>query len=149
MTLKGVAAKLEQLPRTIVEEAVKRFDEAAKAAAARALHGSTTMNLHTRKGRRPVKMGTKSNLTGSGAHVTVFINGTPSAQWRWLEDGTKGHQEGKGRTLAAPSYSHPIKGPISHPGSKGQKVWTRAINDFNKDVHEIAATNLRKALHDG
>lgn len=146
MALKGVAAKLEALPRDIIDASVRRFDDIAKAAVSRAI-GGTTMNIHTRKGRRPVKMGTKSNVTGSGAHVSVFINGTPSAQWTWLETGTKRHEIGKGRTLAAPTYDHPIKGPISHPGSRGQHVWTKAVDDFQNEVHDIGIKNLRKAIN--
>lgn len=145
--LAGVAAKLEQLPRVVVEDALAKFKEIALAEVTKAI-GSTTMHMHVRRGRRvPVKFDVSTNLSGSGALVNGYANGKPAAVWVWIEDGTKPHMEGKGRTLSAPTYDHPVKGPIHHPGTTGKQTWTKAIAEFRQQLPELALTDLRKAIN--
>jgi hypothetical protein len=94
-------------------------------------------------------MGTKSEM----GHSVLFIEGTPKAQWTWIEEGTKPHSIPKGRGkrarstfLKSPSYGHPIRGPIMHHGSRGQRAWTRAVEEFRAEYPEIVTTQVKKAL---
>lgn len=149
MTLKGVAARLEQLPRVVIDDALEAFADIVRAEVTKAI-GSDTMRLHVRGGRRvPVRIEVTGTVRGSGASVDAFVNGKPAGIWVWLEDGTKAHLEGKGRTLAAPSYDHPVKGPIRHPGSTGKRVWSKAVAEFRTQFPDIAIADLRKAVGDG
>lgn len=143
--LTGVAARLEKLPRVIVDDAMKAFEKTAMDQVVRAI-GSETMHMHTRRGRRPVKLSVVTNVSGSGALINGFANGRPSGVWTWLESGTKPHQEGRGSYLKAPNYGHPIKGPIEHHGSRGKRTWTKAIAEFEREFPDLALKDLRKAI---
>jgi hypothetical protein len=144
----AAAARLSGVEQAILTEAADRFDVIAKDSASRVVGGGATMRLHGRGGRRvPVKLGTKSNISGE----SLFVNGTPLAQWVWIEEGTKPHSVGRGRRgapsfLKAPSYGHPIRGPIEHHGSTGARAWTRAVDEFRSEYPDIVIDKVRKAL---
>lgn len=150
-SLTGVAAKLERLPKEIVDAALARFDVLAKESAARVI-GSGTMRIHARGGKRyPVTMRTKSKVYDRGDTTVAFVNGTPAGPWVWLEDGTRPHEIGRPRRgqvifLQGERFAHPIRGPIVHPGSRGRQAWTRAVAAFARESPDIAATALRKAV---
>lgn len=144
----AAAARLSGVDRKILEQAADRFDEVAREAAARVVGYGGVMHLHGRRGRRiPVKMTTKSKV----GNEVLFIDGVPKGIWIWLEDGTKAHRIPKGRRrkpkfLKAPSYGHPVRGPIMHPGSTGRRAWTRAVETFRTEYHDIVVEHVRKAL---
>ena len=141
----AAAARLSGVEQKILTEAGDRFDEIAKAALGRAVGGGTVMLLHGRGGRRrPVRMGTKSQMGNS----VLFVEGTPKAQWTWLEEGTKPHKIPKGRRktfLKAPSYSHPVRG-VMHHGSRGKRTWTQTVEAFRDEYPKIVTTQMKKAL---
>lgn len=141
--LAGVAAKLEQLPAEIIRAATDRFEEIAKEAAGKVVGGGGVMRMHARGGRIAVKMGTVAEISGDSA----VIRGTPTAQWTWIETGTKPHRVGRRRSfLSAPGYSHPVRGPVRHPGSTGRRAWTSAVTTFRSEFAELAIDELRKAV---
>jgi hypothetical protein len=137
------AARLSGAEHKILELAATRFEELATESASRVVGGGAVMNMHTRRGRVPVKLGVRANVSGESVFVTAF----PQAQWRWIEEGTKPHSVGRGgRFLSAPRYGHPVRGPISHPGSKGQRAWTRTVTAFRAEYPDIVMNEVRKAI---
>jgi hypothetical protein len=142
----AAAARLSGVEEAILREAADRFDIIAKESVARVIGGGSVMLLHTRRGRRPVPMKTKATM----GHSVLFIEGTPRAQWTWIEEGTKPHRIPKGRRktfLKGPSYAHPIRGPIMHHGSRGARAWTRAVDTFRGEYPDIVTTQVKKALN--
>lgn len=140
-SLTGIAAKLERLPADIVEAATKRFDEIATASAGRVVGHGGTMMMHTGRGRRATKLGTKP----SGSGETVVIHAVPGGAWRWIEDGTRGHRIGsRKRFLKGAGFPHPVRGPVRHPGSRGARAWSRAVDEFRGEFPDVAITELRK-----
>jgi hypothetical protein len=148
-SLTGVAAALTRLPREVLVDAVLGFDKIAQRSAARVVGNGGTMRIHGRRGKRyPARMATKARTSGSGASMTVFIDGVPKGPWVWIESGTKPHDIGrKGRYLKAPTAKHPIMGPIHHPGTRGHQAWTRAVTEFRHNFPDIAAISLKKAAN--
>jgi len=148
--LAGVAARLGQLPQGTVTEAVARFDVIARESAARVVGNGGVMKMHLRGNRRlGVQLTTNVQRTGSsGDSAFAFVEGLPRALWHWIELGTAGHAIGtRPRTfLKAPSYGHPIRGPIGHPGATGAGAWTRALADFGKEFPDVVIKNLREAM---
>ena len=146
--LTGIAARLSRLPLDTVTEAVARFDVLAKEQAGRVVGNGGVMMMHTSRGRRPSPLSTTSTVSGGADHAVGIVNGEPAALWRWIEDGTKAHGIGrKGRYLSAPGYPHPIRGRISHPGSTGQRAWTKTIAQFRTEYSDLVVTNLKAAMH--
>src|SRR5262245_41309511 len=151
--LVGVAARLGNLPQGTVTEAVARFDILARESAARVVGNGGVMRMHTRGGKRPaIELRTELQRSGNfGDSAFAFVEGLPRAQWRWIEDGTQPHavgfrRGGRSTYLKAPNYGHPIRGPISHPGSTGAGAWTRALTEFGKEFPEVVIKNLREAM---
>jgi len=153
----GAADRIAKLPRTIVVHAAERFDEVARDTASRAVGGS--LQLHGRRGRRPtVKLRTYTKYSGEGAAARAFVRPSPLGVWLWLENGTRAHEIGARRTrtgrgrrtakfLKGPSYAHPVRAPIHHPGSRGKQVWTRAVAAYRAEAVDFLATDLREAVH--
>ena len=141
----AAAARLSGVEEAILREAADRFDVIAKEAVGRAVGGGSVMLLHGRGGRRrAVKMGTKSNVSGT----SLFVTGTPKAQWVWLEEGTKPHAIPKGRRrtfLKAPGYDHPVR-RVMHHGSRGKRTWTQTVETFRAEYRHIVISEVRKAL---
>jgi hypothetical protein len=140
----AAAARLSGVEERILREAADRFEDIAKASVGRAVGGGGVWMLHGRGGRRrPVKMGTKSTMGKS----VLFVEGTPRAQWTWLEEGTKPHMVGRRtRFLKGAGYAHPVRGPVRHPGSKGKRTWTQTVETFRKEYQGIVTTQVGKAL---
>lgn len=145
----AAAAALSGVERKILDEAADRFQQIARESAARVVGYGGTMHVHGRGGRRrPVKLTT----TAKPGHSAVFIEGVPAGMWRWIEDGTQPHQipkrvsKKKPRFLKGDSYGHPIRGPIMHPGSRGQNAWTKAVNTFRAEYPDIVTAQVKKAL---
>jgi len=142
----AAAARLSGVEQKILVEAADRFDIIAKESISRAVGGGTVMLLHGRRNRRrPVRMGTKSTMGNS----VLFVEGTPKAQWTWLEEGTKPHRMPKGRRksfLKSPSYGHPVRGPIMHHGSRGKRSWTQTVETFRSEYPKIVTTQVKKVL---
>jgi len=150
MALTAITAAVKGMRRELVLEAAARFDELATASAARVVGNGGTMRMHTRKGRRPVKMATKvAKVYDRDVTVTAVVVGNPKAMWVWIEDGTRAHDIGRGRVLSAPGYPHPVKGPIHHPGSRGQKAWSRAVNEFKVEYPKLALNKVKKKVSGG
>lgn len=146
--LTGVAARIADLPFAITEAAVTRFDEIAKESASRVVGGGATMRMHGRRGKRvPIKLGTRWNRSGN----SVFINGTPAGPWVWIESGTRPHEVGRPRRgtvtyLKGPTYDHPVKGPVMHPGSTGRRAWSIAVATFQDEFRDLAIKQLKEAI---
>jgi hypothetical protein len=137
------------MPRTAADDVAARFDDIVKAALVRDI-GSTTMMIHTGRGRRPVHLTTVSNVTGAGETVSLFVNGKPSGVWVWLEAGTGAHREGaRVAFMKAQGYPHPVRGPVRHPGSRGKQTWSRAVDDLRRELPELGIDVLRKAIRHG
>lgn len=158
--LEGAARKIAVLPRRIVEDAAARFDEVARETASRAVGGA--LQIHGRRNRRPtVKLKTYTRLEGSGSTARAFVRPSPLGIWVWLESGTAEHEigarkarrgGGSSRTakyLKAPGAAHPIRAPITHPGSPGKRVWTRAIATFRAEASDFLVTDLREVIRRG
>jgi hypothetical protein len=140
----AAAARLSGVERQIIQEAADRFEDIAKASVGRAVGGGGVWMLHGRGGRRrSVTMGTKATMGNS----VVFIEGTPRAQWTWLEEGTKPHRVGRRTTfLKGAGYGHPVRGPIRHPGARGKRTWTQTVDTFRREYPDIVTTQVKKAL---
>ena len=140
----AAAARLSGVEQKILTEAADRFEDIAKASASRVVGGGAVMNLHGRGGsRRGVQLTTKSNISGE----SLYVNGIPTGMWVWIEDGTGPHRIGnKRRFLKGSGYSHPVRGPIRHPGARGQHAWTRAVDEFRGEYRDIVVDQVKKAL---
>lgn len=144
----AAAARLSGVEERILTEAADRFDVLAKEAASRAVGGGYVMLIHGRRNRRtPVKMGTRSNVSGG----SVFVVGSPRGPWVWIESGTKAHRIPKGRRrtfLKAPGYDHPVRS-VQHLGATGKRAWTRAEEQFRTEYPDIVVSEVRKAFKRG
>lgn len=159
-TLDSVAEGFTRLPREIVERAAARFDELAAESAAQRVGGGGTMNLHTAKGRRPVKLRTISRITRGAVGTTALVRGKPVGNWSWLEDGTTAHDVtrrkgksrkggGRPRALFGPGLTHPFLGPAHHQGARGFRTWTSAVDEMDFEIDGLVDAEVREVIRGG
>lgn len=146
--LDRVAADLEQLPRRLVEDGATRFDQIARAAAARVVGSGGTMRIRQRGGRvLPVRLTTATRIHSAGSSVDADITGVPGGPWVWIEDGTRPHRVGRpGDVLGGPRFDHPVRGSVEHPGAHGQQAWSRAVDAFDREYVDFADQAVEEAL---
>jgi hypothetical protein len=159
-TLKGLSLKLDKLPARVVADASARFVVLAEASAARAMHGSNVMSMHTSKGRQPAVLTVRVKAHDDGpSGARAFLYATPPGVWSWLESGTQPHLIGKGKVrgrgakrkmtntfLKGAAFEHPVRGPVLHPGTHGKQAWSRAVAEFRVQSHELAVKALKETL---
>lgn len=77
--------------------------------------------------------------TNTGAVVT--FNLAPVGFWVMGQYGAKAHRiiANERKALHAEGHPHPVRGPINHPGSKGQKAISRAYRVIRQDERELIA----------
>lgn len=151
--LAEIKHRLDGLPSEVIEEAAARFDEIARQSAGRAVGGQ--LRLHARNGRRPlVRFKTKAKIIRRGDEAVAFIDGVPAGVWTWIESGTGPHLVGIRSNLRGPvrisfGQDNVATGPISHPGTSGQRAWTRAVGEFKAEMQPLVQLMVDKAVSGG
>lgn len=136
------AAKAARLPRLVTEASAKRFDDIARASAARAIGNGGSMSV---RGGGRVRLSTSARGKHAGSISIEDIRADPPAQWRWIEDGTRPHAEGAGVILGGPHFDHPVRGPVQHPGARGKQAWSKALAEFAGEFQAIT-TNAGRTI---
>ena len=136
MALRDTARALEALPVAALEEAALAVVEVAEQL------GSTVFGRRLSASYRIV-------ATGAGT-ATATINGTPTAPWVWINDGTSAHvidtrrRGGRRGPLMLKGAAHPVAGPVFHPGTSGRGAW-RAVA---RAAEEIVPGHVADAVHE-
>lgn len=147
-SLTRAAAELERLPRRLVEDGAARFDQIARAAAARVVGSGGRMRVRQRGGRiLPLQLTTEARVHSGAGGADADVHGEPGGPWVWIEDGTHAHRVGRaGDVLGGPRLDHPVKGSVAHPGAHGQQAWSRAVDAFDHEYVRLAEDAIKEAL---
>jgi len=108
-------------------------------------------------GRKGARLGMGYDLAQQGR--TVIMKLRPGGPWALAEKGAKPHTipratRGRGRRgvryVYGPSYAHPVRGPIEHPGAPAKRaitrVWLQVGQRASRDFHEAYVTKLAKVM---
>jgi len=107
-------------------------------------------------GRRGARLGMRYEVEQRGR--LTFIKLAPAGPWMLTQKGAKGHtiprssrrRNAKPRFVMGAGYSHPVRGPIHHPGAGGkdsiQRAFARVRRDASKDFHAAYVEQLAKVM---
>ena len=143
--LHGLTARLRRLPDSFADDAAELFTGIAERNGGRIMRYQLTAD----EKRRYVHDG----------GVTLIMAGTPPGFWVWREDGTKPHRIApkrrrrirgrKRRGGLAPRLGGGVRvqyGPVTHPGIRGRKLWTRTVEQGAQAMGEAAQRALDQAV---
>lgn len=143
---------LDDAAATTVRLAAETFAELATASAR-----STPWARWARMGAEPERL----TVTDSGA--TLRVVGWPAGVWTWAEDGIHPHtiavrRGGRRRSssrrrrsstrppVLALEGSHPVPGPVHHPGRPGgARAWSKACDQLDARLADLAEQALARA----
>ena len=151
--LDDLVAALDAVSAATMRRAGDRFDELARAEAAR--------TPWARYGRMRT---TLERFVATDTEATLRIVGSPAAIWAWAEKGIHPHLiavRGKRRVrrrrsssstgrpptldLRSGGGSHPVPGPVHHPGHRGFKAWSEAADRLGDELPDLVADALTAA----
>ncbi len=113
-------------------------------------------------GRKGARLGMRYDVEDSGRRVVIKL--TPAGPWVLTESGARPHaikpRAGRARGLGtgwgidaaiwAPSYAHPTRKPVEHPGAPGKGSIRRAMGRVrgraSRDFHEAYLKQLAQAM---
>lgn len=141
---------------TSAGHAVGKGARTEASAVARDVTGGDMVLSHM--GRRGARLGMRYDVAQQGRTVTMKL--VPAGPWVLTERGAKPHtipratsrrRRGAGpRYVFGPSYQHPVRGPVEHPGTKGQGSIRRALGRMRTrapiDYHAEYVTKLARAM---
>jgi hypothetical protein len=123
--------------------------------------GKVSADIANVTGGRMRNMGRNGvNLTATAriGNIEAVVRPRQPGPWRIAESGAGPHligisrratKRGRRRTgfVYAAGYSHPVRGPIAHPGAKGRRVWTRTVDRAEQVVPPVfKRTVIAKSL---
>lgn len=132
-SLARAVTDLKGLSRRVVVGGAQRFEQIAKASAARATR-SGKAKRHDRDRRvTSVDFGTTETIVSGPGGAVATVDGLPGGPWVWIEFGTKEHSIGAPGQLLGERLDHPVYGPVIHPGIIGRRAWSEAIRQFDAE----------------
>lgn len=145
---------------TTCGHAVGKGARTATTAAARSVSGGDGVLSHM--GRRGARLGMRYEVEQQGR--LVFIKLVPAGPWVLVQKGAKPHTikprrarlRGGGSgwgidpAVYAPSYDHPTRVPVHHPGAPGrdgiQRAFVSVRERASRDFHEAYVAKLAKVM---
>jgi hypothetical protein len=140
----GLSKRLDNLPAEVADDAVRAFVVIAERNGGKMMRGKYQLTAKVKK---------RYDRPGSS---WVLMEGVPSGFWTWKEFGTAAHEirpkkrrrrrKGK-RNFTVPGpmgggLSHPIFGPVIHPGTTGSRAWTKTAAQADEAIDLL----IRRAL---
>ena len=126
--LQGVTAKLERLPRNVIDDATRRFIDIAEHEGGRVAGHQLTAEAHQR------------HVTDGTGAVTMV--GTPARFWAWRERGTRAHLIRAHTHEPLALSGHPVWGPVHHPGTEGRHAWTNTCERAAREIGPLVERAL-------
>lgn len=82
----------------------------------------------------------------AGNRVQLTIELRPARAWQYGQKGAKQHVIGdQGRYLRA-AGQHPYRGPVRHPGTRGQRAITRARERIRDNARAAVAAGIHNVI---
>lgn len=136
---------LANVPAEAIAEAADFVESSARR------HGGT-VTLGKANRRRTYRLRAITKQRRSGDVLTATVYGTPTGPWVWKNTGTRGHGIPRYGNMAriggylAGGLDHPVRIPVSHPGTGGRGAWRRVRAEAEQAVPDIFARHVDKAL---
>jgi hypothetical protein len=142
---------------TSAGHAVGRGGRTEANAVARDVTGGDMVLSHM--GRKGARLGMRYDVTEQGRTVTMKL--VPAGPWILTARGAKPHTipratrrrrrgGGNARFVFGPSYQHPVRGPIEHPGTSGKDSIGRALARMRtrapRDFHDEYVSKLARVM---
>lgn len=138
--LHRMAVEMKALPHRGMIQVARAVKVAAKQEAVRVTGDGTLSMGHGKwhsggKSRRPVRLNARDTIRMKPNGANCRVQGKPVGQWIWVNSGTTAHLIGVGRRktrtrwgqhyVYGPTFDHPVRGPVYHPGMKGKNAWVQ------------------------
>lgn len=138
------AAAVAQVPARAVAEAGDQLADIAGDEARRVTGDGRLSGM----GRRGPRLRATVTVRTRGDSATAELVGVPAGAWALLESGARPHRIGtaRGPVLYGRGMAHPVRGPVQHPGARGQGTWTRTIAQAPRVLEDVTAAELARIL---